>query len=171
MMSTTAKKCPTCQTPMPAEQMVCKCGYDFTMMDCPGCDARIPDDSAICPHCKYDLVDDVPAGKKKEKPKPKPKPEVVEERIARTVAVSRRKERVYVPGLHNMMHWEELTFKGPETDDGMMLWVHNLRKRSEADNMILMNHAIGYIAEQSDSKYLRTNAMRLRDLLGGDDWK
>lgn len=51
------KVCPKCNDKLSPENMICDCGYDFTKMDCPGCDERIPDDSVICRYCKYNLVE------------------------------------------------------------------------------------------------------------------
>ncbi len=61
------KNCPSCKAAVDTSVMECSCGYDWTKMDCPGCDARIPDDASFCPHCKYDLVEGKPAKKPGEK--------------------------------------------------------------------------------------------------------
>ncbi len=61
------KQCPSCKKSVATTVMECDCGYDWTKMDCPGCNARIPDDTAVCPNCRYDIVEDKPAKKEGEK--------------------------------------------------------------------------------------------------------
>lgn len=159
------KKCPDCEKELKPENMLCSCGYDFTKMDCPGCDTRIPDDSVTCPNCKYNLVEDRPFGRKPRQLKIK-----VEEKTV-VKPIRNRKSKVYVPALFRMSNWSELSFSGPETDAGLLAWANKLRNRANEDNDWFSNHAVAYVAEHSDNKYLKTNCTHLRDLLGGDDWK
>ncbi len=80
------KQCPPCKRPVAPAVMECDCGYDWTKMDCPGCNARIPDDTAVCPNCRYDILEDKPAKKEGEK-KPRKKKE---EEAPKNVVVGRK---------------------------------------------------------------------------------
>src|SRR5262245_7129565 len=63
------KTCPSCSASVRRQDMLCACGYDWTMDDCPGCDKRIPEGTLICPHCRYDLETGTAAPVKKKRKK------------------------------------------------------------------------------------------------------
>lgn len=166
------KNCPSCENKVPPSTMECECGYDFTKMDCPGCDARIPDDSVLCPECRYDLIEERPAGTRTARKKKLKPIETVVSTDTRTVVRSLFKHKTHVPATFHMANWPELKFSGPENDQGMIHWAQQLRQRADRENNEwLSNHAVACVAEESGSKFLEKNHIRLRDLLGGDDWK
>ena len=159
------KKCPDCEKMLDLHQLVCECGYDYMMDDCPSCDRRVPEGTMTCPYCCYEIVSIGNPKKLKSKAQPtSPEPN------KSTIKVIRL-SKIFVPAAATIAQWPEWAFKKPTTDENMLEWAKKLRTAAEKVGDNLTNHALGYLAQMHDNKELQLKWMKLIDLLGGDDYK
>lgn len=156
-------KCPKCGSAVGAEEIVCSCGYDFSMNDCPQCENRFAENLSICPNCQYNIFGT--------KPTKKVKKTEVPSTFGRSVKVVGRLNKIQIPAAFEVSKWHEWEFKKPITDENMLEWAKKIRARAEQLGDKYTNCAIHYLADTHDNKELRKNAIKLLVLLGGDDSK
>ena len=186
-------KCPKCKATVAAADLICQCGFDFTMDDCPGCDERIPEGTLFCPHCNYDILEGIPA-KIQVKVKSADKKIVVKEdrepELRRAnVPSGLRTSHVVAPGSHGKpdpSYPELLWPKDREVNDNTLLeWAESFREAYTSKvrpDCLLSNRAIHnwcqYTAvwhaqregKEGRNDILQIHANRILSLLGGNDY-
>lgn len=184
-MSGYTKECPECEKSVAWNATNCKCGYDFSLEPCPGCDRRIAPEAAVCPHCQYNLIlGEKAAPTQVKKPSRKQKKEKKRKKQAAVEPTRptrlKRKEKVWVPALGRInrdpIDFPELHLHLKEadvTDELLLEWATRLRivweRHPETGGGYLTNRAIGYIADWGEERVLRRHANRIMNLLGGPE--